>query len=276
MQGEFFRKTTLALLAFVSVLCSSPASTHAWRHLKEGLWLGEFNAPDESRDQDASVVILKIDPQVYDLRLLSASEHSAGSMTPKEWADKFALVAVINASMYQANHLTSTGYMKNFTHFNNPKINSKFGAFLAFNPLDDSVAKVQIIDRQYQGWHRLIHKYNTIIQNYRMISIKQENLWPKTDRRFGIASVGIDKDGNILFIHSNKPYSVNTFNQILLKLPIYLYNAMFVEGGSEAFIYVNTKKLPGERLVTTNDWSRYDRNHDLLPMPNVLGIINSK
>jgi hypothetical protein len=276
MQGEFFQKTILALLAFVSVLCSYPASTHAWRHLTEGLWLGEFNSPDEPRDQDASVLVLKIDPRVYDLRLLSASEHSTGSMTPKEWANKFGLVAAINASMYQANHLTSTGYMKNFAHFNNPKINSKFGAFLAFNPVDDSVAKVQIIDRQYQGWHRLIHKYNTIVQNYRMISIKQENLWPQTDRRFGIASVGIDKDGNILFIHSRKPYSVNAFNQILLKLPIQLYNAMFVEGGSEAFIYVNTKKLPGERLVTTNDWSRYDRNHDLLPMPNVLGIINSK
>ena len=273
MQSHFFRKEIAFLVVFVSVLCSSPPSVRAWRQLDEGLWLGKFNWPDELSDEDPKVRVLKIDPKVYDFRLLSTSEHNTGPMTAEEWADRFDLVAVINSSMYQVNRITSTGYMRNFAHVNNPKINPRFGAFLVFNPVDTSVPPVQIIDKNYQGWTKLIHKYNTVIQNYRMISAKQENLWSQTDRRHNIACVGIDKEGNVLFIHSSQSYSVYEFNQALLRIPLNIYNAMFVEGGSEAFLYLNTRKLPSKLRRTDNNWPVYDLNHKLPPAPNVLGII---
>ena len=273
MQSQFFRKEVAIFVVLVSVLCVSPAVVRAWRQLDEGLWLGRFSWPDDFRDEDSKVQVLRIDPKVYDLRLLSTSEHNTGPITAEEWADKFDLVAVINSSMYQVNRITSTGYMRNFAHLNNPKINPRFGAFLVFNPVDVSLPRVQIIDKNYQGWTKLIHKYNTVIQNYRMISVKQENLWPQTDRRHDIACVGIDNDGNVLFIHSTHSYSVHDFSQVLLRIPINIYNAMFVEGGSEAFLYVNTRKFSSKMIETDNDLPRYDLSHELPPIPNVLGII---
>jgi hypothetical protein len=272
MQGKSIRKGIATLVALILVLCSNPTPVLAWLPLSEGLWLGEFDLPAKLRDEGSEVLVLKIDPELYALKLLSASEHHTGSMTAEGWADKFNLVAVINASMYQVNRITSTGYMRNFAHLNNPKVNPKFGAFLVFNPVDDSLPRVQIIDKYYQGWNKLIHKYNTVIQNYRMISAKQENLWLRSDRRYNIASVGIDNAGNILFIHSKNPYSVYTFNQILLEIPINLYNAMFVEGGSEAFLYVNTGKLDSKLPGADNNWPGHDLSQGSVPVPNVIGI----
>ncbi len=273
MQNNFLQKELAFVVILIFVLCISPTPALAWRQLGEGLWLGEFDLSDNLGVSDSKVVVLKLDPKTYALKLLSASEQNNESMTGEEWADKFGLVAVINASMYQVNHLTSTGYMRNFTHANNPKINSKFGAFLAFNPVDDSVPQVQIIDKHYQDWRKLIRKYHTIIQNYRMLSIKQENLWPKTDKQYSVACVAIDTDRNILFIHSGGAFSVHYFNDILLKLPINIYNAMFVEGGSESFLYVKSEKFIGRWLGSDNNWTRYDFTRDLLPVPNVIGII---
>jgi hypothetical protein len=136
------------------------------------------------------------------------------------------------------------------------------------------VPRVQIVDKYHQRWVRLIHKYNTVIQNYRMISVKQENLWPQTDRQYTIGCIAIDKAGNILFIRSTKAYSVHAFNAILLQLPIDIYNAMFVEGGSEASLYVNIKKLVAVKSEVDIDWSIYDLSRDLLPIPNVIGVVS--
>ena len=189
MQGKSFRKAIVTLAVFTCFLCSSGTPVFAWRQIDGGLWLRDFSLSDKTAYEDSEVLVLKIDPEIYDLKLLSASEHNTGSMTAEEWADKFDLFAAINASMYQVNRITSTGYMRNFAHANNPKINPRFGAFLVFNPVDDSVPRVQIVDKYHQGWVRLIHKYNTVIQNYRMISVKQENLWPQTDRQHTIGCV---------------------------------------------------------------------------------------
>ena len=273
MQGKLFRKAIVTLVVFTCFFLSSRAHVLAWGQIGSGLWLQDFNLSGNRIGDDSQVLVLKIDPEIYDLKLLSASEHNTGSMTPQEWADKFDLLAVINASMYQVNHITSTGYMRNFAHANNPKINPKFGAFLVFNPVDDSVPRVQIVDKYHQRWVRLLHQYHTVIQNYRMISVKQENLWPKTDKQHNIGCIAMDNDGKILFIHSKKAYSVHAFNQILLSLPINIYNAMFVEGGSEASLYVNIKKLSTERPEFDIDWSRYDLSHDLSAIPNVIGVI---
>ena len=273
MQIKFFHRISGTFVAFIFLLWFSLIPALAWRQLGEGLLLGDFHLSDNLGVTDSKVVVLKIDPKRYALKLLSASEQHTESMTAGEWAEKFGLVAVTNASMYQVNRITSTGYMRNYAHQNNPKINSKFGAFLAFNPVDDSVPPVQIIDKYYQRWEKLTRKYNTVVQNYRMISIKQENLWSQTSERYSVACVGIDNDGNILFIHSGGPFSVHDFNEILLRLPINIYNAMFVEGGSEAFLYVNTGRFVGRWLGSDNNWARYDPTHDLLPVPNVIGII---
>ena len=67
-----------------------------------------------------------------------------------------------------------------------------------------------------------------------MISLKGSNVWKQSEKIYSIAAVAMDKDDNVLFIHSRSPFSVHDFNHILLKLPLNIKNAMYVEGGPEA------------------------------------------
>lgn len=267
----------MIFLVFFSILLfysDLGAESHTWQKLDEGLYLGEFDSPQKSKVGNYKIIILKIEPSFYSFKLLSASEHGGKSLTAKEWCNRYDLVAAINASMYKGDYRTSTGYMKNFKHLNNPHINKKFGAFMVFNPINSSVPKVQIIDRYHQDWKSLIEKYNTVVQNYRMISVKQTNVWKQQQKIYSTAAIGIDKKGNVLFIFSRSPYSTYDFNNILLSLPINIYNAMYVEGGPEASLYLNVRDNELEWVGSyETGFNENDDNRVAWPIPNVIGIV---
>jgi uncharacterized protein YigE (DUF2233 family) len=267
----------IAGLCFVETGIAQNAPKSDWQRIDEGLHLGEFKSAQKSPVCDYPITVLKIDPNFYHLKLISASEQGGKPRTAKEWADAFGLVAAINASMYAQDHRTSTGYMKNVKHINNSGVNSKFGAFMVFNPVNGSAPSVQIIDRYEQDWRTLIEAYNTVIQNYRMISLKGNNVWKQSDNIYSIAAVAMDKDGNILFIHSRSPYSVHDFNKILLSLPLGIRNAMYVEGGPEATLYVNTG---GKERAWAGSYEtgffEHDTNTSLWQLPNIIGITKGK
>lgn len=219
------RKIFCNLIIFMlfSLLCSiSEAECGAWQRLDRGLYLGRFDLSKKSEICDYKIIILKIDPRVYSFKLLSASKHDNYPRTAKQWTNEFGLLAAINASMYlDTDTNRSTGYMKNSKDINNPHINKKFGAFMVFGPVDSSVPEVQIVDRHVQkNWKSLIKKYDTVVQNYRMISIRQENVWRQRHKIFSIAAVGMDGSGNVLFIHSRSPFTVHDFNETLLSYPL--------------------------------------------------------
>ena len=216
----------------------SSAEVSEWRKLDNGLSLGEFTLAERSKICNQKLVILKIDPNIYSLKLFSASEKDRKSRTTKQWCEEFNLVAAINASMYQNMDMQkSTGYMRNYDHTNNSYINKQFGSFLVFNPKDDSLPKAQIIDRRsHVGWEELIDKYHSVVQNYRMISDGKKRGWPQREQIYSMAAVGIDYSGNILFILCRSPFSTHDFINILLSLPIKIKDAMYVEGGSESVL----------------------------------------
>ena len=271
----FFRVMTW----FVVVLAclASTATARGWQELEKGLYFGEFVSPQESPVCNYPIVVLKIDPEFYAFKLLSTSEYGTKPKTAREWAEEFRLLAVINAGMYRENYKTSTGYMKNFEHTNNGYVNPKFGAFMAFNPVSSRVPRVQIVDRYHQDWKKLMKQYNTLIQNYRMISLKGENVWKQSKRLYSTACVGIDKDGNVLFIHSRSPFSVHDFNHILIGLPLAIKNAMYVEGGSEASLYVKAGGKEHEWVGSyETSFAEHDDNTLAWGIPNVIGITRRK
>jgi len=252
----------------------SAARTHAWQELEKGLYLGMFDSPQKSLVCNYPILILKVDPEIYAFKLLSASEHRTKPRTAREWAEEFGLLAVINAGMYREDHKTSTGYMKNFNHTNNGYINPKFGAFMAFNPINSRVPNVQIIDRYNQDWKKLIKQYDTVIQNYRMISLKGNNVWKKSKKIYSTACVGIDKDGHVLFMHSRSPFSVHDFNYILLRLPLTIKNAMYVEGGPEASLYVKAGGKEHEWVGSyETNFAEHDDNRSAWLIPNVIEVL---
>ena len=123
--------------------------------IDKGLYIGNFESPKKSLLGDSLFTILKIDHEYYSFRLLSAKEQGLNKMTVKQWCEKFALTAGVNAGMFQTDFLSNVGYMKNFKHVNNSRINSKYLSVFAFNPKDskDFPARIFDIDEKKNGCH---------------------------------------------------------------------------------------------------------------------------
>ncbi len=243
-----------------------------WERVDEGLFVREFDSPQKSKINDSKITIVRIDPKLYSFKLLCASEHGRVRMTANKWCQKHNLISAVNAGMYQKDGITNVGYMKNFNHINNPRLNNTYKAVLAFNPVESTIPEIQMIDLKCQDFQGFQPKYQTFIQNIRMISCQQENVWSKEDKSYGMAVLGIDKSGNALLIFTESPYSGHDFVNILLSLPISIHNAMYLEGGPEANLYFSVNSFQFERI------GRYatDNESDILtvarPIPNVIGI----
>jgi hypothetical protein len=106
-----------------------------------------------------------------------------------------------------------------------------------------------------------------------MISCQQQNVWSKQDKMYGMAVFGIDKSGNALFIFTESPYSGYDFINILLSLPISIYNAMYLEGGPEANLYFSLNQLQFERIGRYAMDNESDTMAAARPIPNVIGIV---
>ena len=116
-----------------------------------------------------------------------------------------------------------------------------------------------------------------LIQSIRMVSCRGENVWAPQNKMWSTAAVGMDKQGRILFIHVRSPYTTHDLVNMLLQLPIDLKRAMYVEGGAEAQLYVNTGKVEHEFIGSYSTGTReHDENSFARPVPNVLGLVRLK
>jgi hypothetical protein len=246
----------------------------SWKKVGQGLFLGQFDHPYEAPVKDSKIIILKINPAAYAFKLLCASELGKIRLTPKEWCEKYNLIAAINAGMYQKDGLTNVGYMKNYSHLNNPRLNSTYKAVLAFNRVELNVPEIQIIDLKCQDFEKLKPKYQTFIQGIRMISCNQENVWSKQDRRWSLAVLGVGKEGSVFFIFSEAPYSGYDFNNVLLSLDLSIFNAAYLEGGPEAGLYFSAGGIElGKVGIYGTGLSGSVVRSGAYPVPNVIGIV---
>ncbi len=244
-----------------------------WQELAEGLELGIFKTPRPSEIGDSTVRVLRIDPNRYQLRLLNASASKDGRpLSTRQWSRQHNLVAAINASMYQADYRSSVSLMRTKSHINNPRL-SKDNAILAFDRKDASVPLVKIIDRQCEDFDVWQKKYRTMIQSIRMISCTGKNVWSQQPQKWSTAAIGIDNRQRVLFIHVGSPYSTHDVIDFLLNLPLNITRAMYVEGGPQAQLYINSDKREHE-FVGNYEIDLQSNVKKLIsrPVPNVVGI----
>jgi hypothetical protein len=252
-------------------------NSSAWENLEPGLDFGIFKAPKKSAFGDSLIRVLRADTRFFALKLLNSSalthpkRHSV-----KKWVNQNALVAAINASMYQKNQVSSVSYMKTGKHVNNTWV-SKDKTFLAFDPTEKNISTVKIIDRECEDFSALRKQYETLIQSIRMVSCKGENVWAPQKRMWSTAAIGTDHQGRVLFIHVRSPYPTHELINMLLQLPIDLKRAMYVEGGADAQLYINTGKVEHEFIGSYSTGSReHDENTFSRPVPNILGLVRLK
>jgi hypothetical protein len=258
----------IVFFPFISICEESP-----WRKVDEGLSVAEFDPPTKSDAKDSKITIVKVDPKFYSFKLLCASEHGRVKMTARKWCEKFSLIAAINAGMYQKDGFTNVGLMKNFNHLNNPQLKKTYNAILAFNPTEPKLPEVQIIDLKCQDFEGIGPRYQTLIQNIRMIGCRQENVWATKNQVWSMAVFGIDKNGNALLIFTEVPHSGHDFANTLLALPITIFNALYLEGGPEANLFFSLNGVDVERVGIRETGLQEDSFRVVpRPIPNVIGI----
>jgi uncharacterized protein YigE (DUF2233 family) len=254
------------------------ASDPIWEELEPGLELGALRDMEGQETGNSIIRVLRIDPGRFELRLLNASStEEKRPLTAKEWCRRSGCIAAINASMYQKDLLTSVSFMQDGAHVNNARV-SKDNTILAFNPLRPDVPAVKIIDRECDRFEEWRDKYATFVQSIRMLSCNGRNVWTQQYNRWSTAAIGTDRDGKVLFIHVRHPYSTHDLINILMKLPIDLSRAMYVEGGTKAQLYVSSggKEIELAGSYDSSLKETLSSNDYAWPVPNVIGVARKK
>ncbi len=266
-------------------LLHSEPTVPSWEKIEHGLELGRFFAGTSATKPTIEIVILRFDPNFFSFSIHAGSNPAAlpvekgtgDKRSLKEWARQYDLVAATNAGMYLEDGKTNTGYLQTGDHLNNPRVVRLFGAFFMAEPKDNAktpeapLPQVSLLDRTTDPWEALLPQYSMVVQNYRLISSARKNLWQPTGPTHSIAAVGVDGQGHILFIHCHEPLTVHAFGNLLLDIPIDIRTVMYVEGGSPATLFLNTKSLQ-------HTWTGYhpadffSRGNPELPLPNVIGV----
>lgn len=256
-------------LGFTLIIFPRTVSAVQWEILADGLEFGKVHSPLYETYTNQYIHFLRIDPTIYELTLFNSSHPDQGQrLSARDWANREGLTAVINAAMFQQDYLRSVSYMRSDNHVNNPRVSGD-KTFLAFDPLKSDIPPIRIIDIECDDFSSLRNDYRSIVQSIRMLSCRGRNVWQESDRRWSIAAIGTDTTGNLLFIHSTAPHSVNEFINILRALPINLQRAMYMEGGSQAQMFVRTEK---KTLEFVGNYSSGGRAIAVTAIPNVLGI----
>jgi hypothetical protein len=263
----------IPVISLIMLLFFSVSAAGNWKLLSPGLELGSFPPPQQSGKSDAIIRVLRIDPQRYGLRLLNASAIKEGhGLSAKEWSLKFGMQAAINASMYQKDYKTSVSLMRRKGHVNNARL-SKDKAILAFDSNNSQVPLVTIIDRQCDDFHKTKNQYRTLIQNIRMISCRGINVWRQQSGRWSTAALALDSNGKVLFIHVKSPYSTHDLADILLGLPLGIDRAMYLEGGPQAQLFVQSGGKTYEFFGSySGTFSSTAPSNYAWPIPNVIGV----
>ena len=256
----------------VALVSLTTAGEPAWTTIDKGLSYAKFKVPAVSFPADSTITVIRIDPNRFALTLCSVSQFGGQNRTAREWVKEHGLAGAINAGMYLTDYKTSCGYMKNYSHFNNPRNNKTYHSVAAFNPVKGNSPPFKIFDDTDPGI--IAGTYNSVIQNLRLVKRPRVNRWQQQERRWSEAALGEDRGGNILFIFSRIPFTMHDFNELLLRLPVGLVCAQHLEGGPEASLYIN---LNGMELCRTGSYSGdySSENSDSLfrPVPNVIGVV---
>jgi hypothetical protein len=263
----------LLAVAAIALLCAGvvgrddalAGAREPWRRLEAGLELAEFLSPVAATSGDSRIRVLRVDPERFQLRLLNASAPGEGeSRSARDWCATHSLLAAVNASMYQEDLVTSVSLMRSRDHVNNPRLTRDM-AVLAFDRRDESVPRVQIIDRECQDYERVSAHYRSLVQSIRLVSCRGKNVWRRRAGSWSTAAIATDRDGRLLMLHTDSAFQTQDFVEALVTLPLDVTRAMYAEGGPEAQLYIHAG---GEEF----EFVSFGSGRDAWPVPNVVGV----
>lgn len=260
----------------------------AWRHIAPGLDLVQFDFAGQDEKQElpprwqkheggklADLVLLRIDPEKYEFTLHMASE-AGKAKTLLDYARDNELTAAINAGMYLPDNLTSTGYLKNSTHTNNPRIASSFGAFFMAEPLKPGLPKAVLLERNELGDNlkEKLDDYAIVVQNYRLTNASGNVLWKDKGQAHSASALSRDARGNIIMIICRHPLTPSELARSLLSLNLGLNLIMYLEGGKEAGLILrpDSADSEGQQVWPGRNRSLMGASLGYVAIPNAIGL----
>lgn len=250
-----------------------------WKQLMDGLLYAELDAPDKSVVNDSKLTLIKIDVQKFEFDFLTGSEHR-GARTAPDWAAGFNQNLIINAGMYKYNKAQSNkGYMKHYSHLNNPVKSEYYNAMLVMHPKDQSKAPFAIYDITKEPWENLKKHYQSLCQGMRMIDGDGNGMEfsKRPDQSCSMIIAATDTNGNFYIVFTRSPYTHRTMIKYLQGLPLNIRTTVYLEGGPETSLYLNT----GDTVIAkygsyvSNTCDNDDNDHFRL-VPNVIALRKRK
>jgi hypothetical protein len=251
----------------------------AWKELGDGLHVTVIDAPEKSILNDSKLTILKIEPSKFDFRLLTATEY--GKARPADqWAGEFGAEIIVNAGMYTlTKDQHNKGYLKNFNHLNNPRMNGYYNAMMVMHPKDSVNLPFEIFDLTCYSWDSIKDRYHSFCQGMRMIDCNGNPMAfdKKPDQSCSMVILSTDTDKNIYIIFTRSPYTHQTMIKFLMGLPFNFRQTVYLEGGPEASLYINTGNdtISKYGSYISKTWANDDNDH-FWEIPNVIAIGRKK
>ena len=247
-----------------------------WHELQKGLYFWEPDAPEKSIVNDSRIFILKADPRFCDFRMLSSSEHGKQNRTANGWAKEFGVNVVVNAGMFSMrNARTNKGYLKNYSHVNNAKMNGYYNVMMAMNPKQKSDPEIMMYDLSCTKWESIRTRYNTYCQGMRMIDCNGNKMaWDKRPgQTCSMVISATDITGNIYFIFTRSPYTHQKMIDFVIGLIPDIRTTVYLEGGPEASLYIQTQDTTISKIGSyVSKTYENDNNDHFWKIPNVIGI----
>jgi len=280
-----FNDFRILLPLFLGFLMSSTSKLDAkdqqdsireWHELQRGLYFSEPDAPEKSILNDSKIFILKADPRFCNFRMLSSSEHGKRNRTADVWSKEFGVNVVVNAGMFNIrNTRTNKGYLKNYSHTNNPKLNGYYNVMMAMNPKQKSDPAMKLYDLTCTKWESIRSNYHTFCQGMRMIDCNGGKMaWDKRPgQSCSMVTGATDITGNIYFIFTRSPYTHQKMIDFLIQLIPDIRTTVYLEGGPEASLYVQTNDTIISKIGSyVSKTYANDNNDHFWKIPNVIGI----
>lgn len=251
-----------------------------WQELAPGLEIRHITPKEKGIADDSGITVIRIDPHRWELVFtgISLTGEDYGK-SAREWCRDHNLTAAINAGMFAMDYKTHTGYLRYRDHVNSSTVNS-YKSVMAFDRREESqTAPFRIYDLDEPGVsvQSVLKDYRSAIQNLRLIKKPGVNVWQQQERKWSEAAIGEDREGRILFIFSQAPFSMHDFNRHLLQSGIGIVAAQHLEGGPEAQLYLKAGNTEIEMYGSFETGFNEDYNNiKAWPVPNVLGIRPAK
>ena len=181
--------------------------------------------------------IFTINPDSIDVDIINSQNNKTIKQIMADKKNNENYFLICNAGMFDVDYKTSMGYMKNKGNILNSRNHPHYYSVMAFDPLFENLPKFYIYDTDIIPFDSITARYDSVIQNLRLIKRDGENRWPEKKESWSELAIGQDADNNIVIIYCKNSLSMFEFNNLVLSLPLGLLTMQHLEGNSAAQLY---------------------------------------